>query len=269
VDARVLLLTDPCDDRRVTVDASRPLPVLLLPGLDGSGQLFKRFQAVATGSLDFRTVPYPRDRFLDYAALETLVRGRFPRGPFAILGESFGGPLALRVAASAPRGLVGVILAATFHRQPARPVIARATVLAPAFFRLPLPPHVVRLLLAGGDASQELVEEVREAVRLVPARVMAARAREALAVDASEPLRRCPVPVLFLGGKHDRLLRREIPDEVRALQPGAEIRMLDTPHLVLQRRPEEAMQIVEEFLLERGGPPLAERPSGASRSVEA
>lgn len=253
----------------MTVDASRPLPVLLLPGLDGSGQLFRRFQAVASGALDLRTVPYPRDRFLDYAELETLVRGRFPRGPFAILGESFGGPLALRIAASAPRGLVGVILAATFHRRPARPVIARATVLAPAFFRLPLPPHVVRLLLAGGDASQELVEEVREAVRLVPARVMAARAREALAVDASEPLRRCPVPLLFLGGKNDRLLRREIPDEVRALQPGAEIRMLDTPHLVLQRRPEEAMRIVEEFLLERGGPPLAERPSGASRSVEA
>ena len=58
--------------------------------------------------------------------------------------------------------------------------------------------------------------------------------------------------------------------------------MLDTPHLVLQRRPEESMRIVEEFLLrprprrrqgrvagttaKRGGPPLAERPSGASRS---
>jgi pimeloyl-ACP methyl ester carboxylesterase len=142
-------------------------------------------------------------------------------------------------------------------------------VLAPAFFRLPLPPHVVRLLLAGGDASPELVEEVREAVRLVPARIMAARAREALSVDASEALRRCPVPVLFLGGKNDRLLRREIPDEVRALHPGAEIRMLDTPHLVLQRRPGEAMQIVEEFLLERGGPPLAERPSSASGGFEA
>lgn len=253
----------------MTVDVARPLPVLLLPGLDGSAQLFRRFRAVATGALDFRPVPYPPDRFLDYTELEMLVRGRFPRGPFAILGESFGGPLALRIAAKAPQGLVGVVLAATFHRRPARPVIARATLLAPAFFRLPLPPHVVRLLLAGGDASQELVEEVREAVRHVPARVMAARARAALGVDASEPLRRCPVPVLFLGGRNDRLLRREIPEEVRALHPGAEIHLLDTPHLVLQRRPEEAMRIVEEFLLQRRGPPLAERPSGASRSVEA
>jgi pimeloyl-ACP methyl ester carboxylesterase len=251
-------------------EPSQPLATILLPGLEGTGRLFARFLAAADGSLDFRVVSYPPDRFLGYSALEELVRLHLPANrPFALLGESFAGPLALRVAAKAPPGLVAVVLAATFHRRPARPVIARATVLAPAFFRMPLPPHVVRLLLAGGDAPEELVEEVRDAVRQVPAWVMAARARAALAVDASEPLRRCPVPVLFLGGRNDRLLRREIPDEVRALHPGAEIRMLDTPHLVLQRRPEEAMRIVEEFLLQRRGPPLAERPSGASRSVEA
>ncbi len=230
--------------------ARRPFPLILLPGLDGTARLFERFLAAATGALDLRRIPYPADRFLDYPDLETLVRAQLPRDePYALLGESFGGPLALRVAAGRPRGLTSVVLAATFHRKPANPVIARAAPLGPAFFRLPLPPHVVRLLLAGGDAPQELVEEVREAVRQVPARVMAARAKAALAVDASEPLRKCPVPVLFLGGKRDRLLRTTLPSEIRALQPRAEVRLLETPHLVLQRRPEEAMRIVEEFVL--------------------
>ncbi|HET8734682.1 MAG TPA: alpha/beta hydrolase, partial [Anaeromyxobacteraceae bacterium] len=120
----------------------RPLPVMLLPGLDGSADLFARFLGAATGALDFRRVPYPRDRFLGYAELEALVRARLPAGePFAILGESFGGPLALRVAASRPAGLVGLVLVATFHRKPANPIIARAAPLGPAFFRLPLPPH--------------------------------------------------------------------------------------------------------------------------------
>ncbi len=223
---------------------------MLLPGLDGSADLFARFLAKATGALDFRRVPYPKDRFLDYADLERMVWPQLPRGePFAILGESFGGPLTLKIAAGKPPGLVGVVLAATFHRRPANALMAKAAPLGPAFFRLPLPPHVVRLLLAGGDAPAELVEEVREAVRHVPARVMAARAREALTVDASEALRRCPVPLLFLGGKKDRLLRSTLPSEIRALQPRAEVRMLDTPHLVLQRKPEESMKIVEEFLL--------------------
>lgn len=241
----------------------RPLPLFLLPGLDGSTNLFRRFIGAATGTLDLRRVPYPQDRFLDYPDLETLVRSRLPRGePYAILGESFGGPLALRVAATKPEGLVGVVLVATFHRRPANVLIARAAPLGPAFFRLPLPPHVVRLLLAGGDASPDLVEEVREAVRHVPARVMAARARAALAVDASEALRRCPVPLLFLGGKKDRLLRSTLPSEIRALQPRAEVRMLDTPHLVLQRRPDESMRIVEEFLL-RVASGAAPKPAAA------
>jgi pimeloyl-ACP methyl ester carboxylesterase len=250
------------------VTVRRPFPLILLPGLDGTGRLFARFLGAATGALDLRTVPYPVDRFLDYADLETLVRSRLPRGePYALLGESFGGPLALRVAAGRPPGLVGVVLAATFHRKPASPLIARAAPLGPAFFRLPLPPHVVRLLLAGGDAPPELVEEVREAVRQVPARVMAARARAALAVDASEQLRRCPVPLLFLGGKRDRLLRATLPGEIRALQPRVEVRLLDTPHLVLQRRPEEAMRIVEEFVLRvaaGAGPAVAREREGAA-----
>jgi pimeloyl-[acyl-carrier protein] methyl ester esterase len=252
------------------VTRGRPLPVLLLPGLDGSADLFARFLAAATGALDLRRLPYPQDRFLGYAELEALVRTRLPRGePFAILGESFGGPLALRVASSRPEGLVAVVLAATFHRRPANPLIARAAPLGPAFFRLPLPPHVVRLLLAGGDASPDLVEEVREAVRHVPARVMAARAREALSVDASEALRKCPVPLLFLGGKKDRLLRSTLPSEIRALQPRVEVRMLDTPHLVLQRRPVEAMGIVEEFLLRCSAPPRGaqEPPTGPFRAT--
>jgi pimeloyl-ACP methyl ester carboxylesterase len=223
---------------------------MMLPGLDGSTDLFARFLARASGALDFRRVPYPKDRFLDYADLERMVWPQLPRGePFAMLGESFGGPLTLKIAAGKPPGLVGVVLAATFHRRPANALVARAAPLGPAFFRLPLPPHVVRLLLAGGDAPPELVEEVREAVRHVPAGVMAARAREALKVDASDALRRCPVPLLFLGGKRDHLLRSTLPTEIRALQPRAEVRMLDTPHLVLQRKPEESMKIVEEFLL--------------------
>ena len=230
--------------------AKRPLTLFLLPGLDGTARLFERFVRAASGALELKSIPYPVDRFLGYAELESLVFEHLPRGePYALLGESFGGPLALRVAARRPKGLVGVVLSATFHRRPASAVIARAAPLGPAFFRLPLPPHVVRLLLAGGDASRELVEEVRDAVRMVRPAVMAARARAALDVDVSEELRTCPVPLLFLGGKRDRLLRATLPSEMRALQPRTEVRMLDTPHLVLQRRPEEAMRLVEEFVL--------------------
>jgi pimeloyl-[acyl-carrier protein] methyl ester esterase len=228
---------------------SAPLLTLCLPGLDGTGRLFARFLAAADGSLELRPLSYPADRFLGYGALEELAAREVPSDrPFALLGESYSGPLALRLAAKAPPGLVAVVLVTTFHRNPAAPLFRRLSAFAPMFFRMPLPPHVVRLLLAGADAPDDLVAEVRSSVATVEPRVMAARVREALRVDAIDALRACPAPILFLGGKDDRLLRSALPIEIRSLRPDAEIRMLEAPHLLLQRRPEEAMEIVSRFL---------------------
>jgi pimeloyl-ACP methyl ester carboxylesterase len=220
-----------------------------LPGLDGTGRLFSRFVAASNGALELRVLEYPADRFLDYAALETLVRRSLPADrPFALIGESFSGPLALRIAANGAPGLVAVVLASTFHRRPAARVAAMLRPLSPAFFRARLPAHAVRLLLAGPEAPADLVEDVQAAVASVRGSVMAKRAHEALRVDATPWLAACPVPILFLGGKHDRLLRSALPIEVRMLRPDAEIRMLEAPHLVLQRLPAEAARIVEAFL---------------------
>jgi pimeloyl-ACP methyl ester carboxylesterase len=227
-----------------------PLHIILLPGLDGTGRLFGPFLATASELLDFQVLSYPVDRFLGYDALASRVRGALPADrPFLLLGESFGGPLALRVAATAPPGLRGVVLASTFHHRPAAKAISALRLLSPAYFRLPLPAHGVRVLLAGHDGPDDLVRLVREAVGSVKGSVMAARAREALRVDVTDELRSCPVPILFMGGKRDRLLRSALPIEVRALRADAEIRMLDAPHLALQTRPGEAMAIVENFAL--------------------
>ncbi len=227
--------------------------VVLLPGLDGTGRLFAPFVTEAAGALDLVTLSYPADRFLSYAALEEYVAVRLPRGrPYALLGESFSGPLALRLGARRPAGLKAVILAASFHHRPAARAIAALRLLALAFFRLPLPAHAVRLLLAGPDAPDALVAEVQAGTAAVKASVMAARAAEALRADASGEVRSCPVPLLFLWGRDDRLLRSAIPIEIRALSPRAVIRTLPAPHLVLQRAPREALAEILGFLAGAG-----------------
>lgn len=243
---------------------SEPLLTFLLPGLEGTGRLFSRFAAATSAALELRVVPYPPDRVLDYEALAAVVRAELPADrPFALLGESFGGPLALRLAADDPPGLVGVVLASTFHRRLAAAALRALRPLSFAFFRLRPPDHAVRLLLGGHDAPPDLVADVQLAVASVRGAVLAARAREALRVDATEWLLRCPAPVLFMGGRHDRLLRTGLPIEIRMLRPDAEIRMLDAPHLVLQREPVLAARLVEEFLLRAARSPraLARRPA--------
>lgn len=249
--------------------ARDPIPVVLLPGLEGTGRLFARFLLSRPDVLDLRVVSYPPDRSLGYAELADHVRAVLPRrGRFVLLGESFSGPLALRIARERPRGLSGIVLAASFHRRPAPPWLERLRPLGRVFFAAPLPAHAVRLLLGGAEAPPELVREVQEAVASVSWRVMLRRARAALEVDASDELRACPVPLLVLSGRADRLLRREIPAEILALRADADVRMLEAPHLVLQSAPSEAMAALEAFARRVAGPAAAEAEPSRSPSPD-
>jgi pimeloyl-ACP methyl ester carboxylesterase len=98
--------------------------LVLLPGLDGTGLLFKPFIDALNGRAQTQVVSYPVDQTLGYTELEDLVRAALPKtGSFVVLGESFSGPIAIRIAADPPEGMVGVILCVTFARNP-QPLLA-------------------------------------------------------------------------------------------------------------------------------------------------
>ena len=235
------------------------LPLVLLPGLDGTGHLFRRFVGAAPAIVAPRVVSYPPDEPRSYAELEAIVEASVPGGPFAIVAESFAGPLALRVAAKRPAGLVAVVLVATFVRAPTpwwmRPLRRLAR---PSLFRRPPPALLVRVLMTGFDADDALVSELRASIASVRAEVIAARVQAVLDVDATEQLAGCPVPLLYIAAEHDALLRDGIAAELVAVRPDLEVVSLPAPHLVLQTRPREAAAVVASFL-ERAHPPGSSR----------
>ena len=55
-----------------------PKTLVLLPGLDGTGNLFTDFVAALPPTLIARTVRYPADRFLTYTDLLTYLRDVIP-----------------------------------------------------------------------------------------------------------------------------------------------------------------------------------------------
>ena len=81
------------------------LTLILLPGMDGSGQLFAPFIAALGDGFNVKVVRYPVDLPLGYDGLEQIARAAIPpEGAVVLLGESFSGPIAVSLAAS----LVGV-----------------------------------------------------------------------------------------------------------------------------------------------------------------
>jgi pimeloyl-[acyl-carrier protein] methyl ester esterase len=92
---------------------------LVLPGMDGTGQLLGRFLEALGPEVRAIVVSYPIAQALDYSQLEACARKMLPSDqPFVLSGESFSGPIAVSIAASSPNGLRGLVLCCSFVKNP-------------------------------------------------------------------------------------------------------------------------------------------------------
>jgi len=162
--------------------------VVLLPGLDGTGKLFAEFVQHLRPNVDPVIISYPKDQPLGYDELEALVLAALPQDrPFVLLGESFSGPIAIRIGARSPAGLVAVILCGTFAKNPF-PWLGWARPLA-AYLPLKSLPRWVRAPLMWGSASpQRAPAQMERAIAGVSPAVIRHRIAALLSVDESAAL---------------------------------------------------------------------------------
>ena len=226
--------------------------LVLLPGLDGTGDFFQPLLESLGDRIHSRVIRYPVAGAGDYATCEALVRAGLPgEGRYVLLGESFSGPIAIALAAQPPKGLVGIILCATFATNP-RP---RMTFIRPL---LPhLPDHgaksavwLSRYLVLGRWITPAIRELHLRIISKVPATTMRARLEAVADCDVRETLGRVSVPILCLVAKHDRLVPRTAAREIARRAPAAVIVELDAPHCILQCVPDAAAKNIEAFVRE-------------------
>ena len=223
--------------------------VVLLPGLDGTGDLFGPLLEVIGGRVSTKVISYPVDQRLSYAVLLDVVERELgSEEKMVLVAESFSGPIALRLAAKWPGRVLAVVLCASFIRSPL-PRWLRFLAGSVLFWITP-PDFALRRLMVGRDAPDSLVGAVKQAVRKVRPGVMAGRVKEVLAVECSEALRRCAAPLLYLRGEQDALVGRASVEVIEKVRPDLRIRSIEGPHLLLQREPAAAWGEIADFLKE-------------------
>ena len=214
----------------------------LLPGMDGTGRLFRRFVDVLPDDVSTDAVVLPQSGRQSYEALAGAVLPHLAAGPRTLLvGESFSGPLALRLAARSPQHVSGVVLVATFVEPPR---FARIAAWVARIWDRQPSAKALCWALTGGDT--ELAADVEDALLDASHEVLAARLHAIATVDAWAELNDCPVPVLALNASRDRVLRgRGGLDDVDPAPGGDDaVRTIDAPHLLLQSRPEAAWEAI-------------------------
>lgn len=218
---------------------------VLLPGLDGTGRLFGPLTTHLPQVVTPKVVAFPENPAMGYEELIEHVRSSLPNdGAFLIVAESFSGPIALRVAEDRPRGLLGVVLCATFVTSPS--VLASLTPLLsrPGLLRNPLIRSVARQALIGSRSPKDLGDAVDAALDAITPEVLSARMRCVSTVDVRRQLVECPVPLMLIVGTADRLVS---PAPILKVRPDLPVVRIDAPHLVLQAAPKASAEAIVSF----------------------
>ena len=228
--------------------------VVLLPGMDGTGELFVPFIEALPAPFETITAHFPPDSCLSYSQLGGIVQPLLPVSePFVLLAESFSTPLALQCAAAKPPNLKGLVICAGFATSPVRGwkhSILR--LLVPLLFRFDLPTSLARRLLVGSDAPSALLTRVKSAISSVQPVVLSDRLRSILDCDARAELARINVPVLYLLAANDRLVPAWCSEDMNKIRPEMVIVAIYGPHLLLQREPRQTANAVANFIRQLG-----------------
>ena len=227
--------------------------LVLLPGLNGSSALFTPLLAELR-DIDCHTLELPDHGPQDYGCLAEKISGQLGDTPFVLLGESFSGPIAYRLALQRPPGLQGLIFAASFLTTPSTAL--------PLLKRLPIPlalatrPWVLRAMCLGRTASDQALQLVQEEIRRLGKPLI--RARLDTLATLQVPQQHLDLACLHLWPQQDRLVAASVARQlVNACSNIHQLR-LEGPHFILQAQPQRCAQAIRTFMeeLERQRKPL-------------
>jgi len=219
--------------------------LVLLPGLDGTGELFQPLLEQLPATIEPVVISYPPNEPLGYAELADLVFRKLPSGsPFVLLGESFSGPVSVLVASRRPAGLIGLILCASLVSAPRRWPAALAR-----FATLHLGAQLFGpLALMGRHKSQDLAVRMNKALAQVSDRVLRARLQSAASVDVAVELEALSIPTVYLRASKDSLLPKSAAELYARTATRGKVEVIVGPHFLLQCVPSDAAKSIEKFI---------------------
>jgi pimeloyl-ACP methyl ester carboxylesterase len=218
--------------------------IVLLPGLDGTGDLFDRVSPFLSHAMPVKVVRYPLDPALGYAGYTALVRREIGAREVFLLGESFSGPIAIRVATQLGKQVKAVVLVATFVKNPWPGWFTRRIAHADA---TTIPPGLRHAVLMGAFGDAELTRKVDEIVQALPRSVRTARLRAVAEVDVRHDFAGLGCPILALHGRDDWLVPKTSMQKAISTKGRARMVVLPGPHMLLQTRAEAAAGEIVSF----------------------
>lgn len=217
------------------------MELILLPGMDGTGILFKPFLKLLSKDITTKVINYPCDQELAYNELISFVHKQLPKDKeFILLAESFSGPIAYKLANN--ENLKAIIFVASFIEPPNK-LLALSKILPYSFFIPKQLPVVLLKFLLGPRANKEMYDLVNESLLKVKKRVFAYRLKEManLPKDNTEMVNKS----IHIQPISDNLVSSKHAVKIKLVSKESKIYKVEGSHFILQVNPEKCSEIVQ------------------------
>jgi pimeloyl-ACP methyl ester carboxylesterase len=216
--------------------------------MDGTGLLLNPFIECLGGRVDASLFDYPTHVALSYEEIIQRVEALLPAGEaFAILAESFAGPVALSLAQKRIPNLRALILVVSFAATP-RHFLLQLTRYLPMtrLLRLPVPRRFSSNMMLGPKAPEEIMDKLLEVFYMIAPEVLASRLDQMRTFTLPQEV--VDLPAMYIQATKDLLLPDNSLNDVRTLLPQLEVHRLEGPHLILDTQPKTCARLVAGFL---------------------
>ncbi len=216
--------------------------IVVLPGLDGTGLLLKRFCEYAPDGVDVEVLALPNDPIDDYDTIGDFISERI-RGLEScdLVTESFSGPIGILLAHRHPEIVRSLTLVASFANSPA-PAFAKVIPWS-ILVRLPMPSFFAKRFLVGSDDS--LVSELKRAIRQTSPKTLVRRLQCLMNIDVTGPLSELKSELIYIRPIQDRLIPKRTVETIVAANPAVSVREIDGPHMILQTSPGQVWELID------------------------
>lgn len=222
--------------------------LIMLPGLDGTGNLLQLPKENLKEYFDTRIISYPHNEELTYFELANHIEKLLPKEEnFYLLAESFGGALALELAIRKPLQVKGLILSATFSKNPVLlPSLALHFSKVPYIKYLPLP--LLDYIFSSYKSTSQVVKKLQSTLKGLNYDVINYRIKEVLNLKDNSRLSEIKVPILYLQGKYDNIILPLAYLHIKKVLPQTHKVEIDSGHMVLQCKPLECATLIKQFV---------------------
>lgn len=227
------------------------MKLVLLPGMDGSGQLFAPFLSVFSG-FEYQVILLPQTGNQNYQYLAEYVTAQLPDEDFVLLAESFSGAIAMLVSQKRNRYLKAIIFVATFVTPPHKVLLTCASLFpVRLLLNLPFLPYVYRYMLLGKNSDNHLIQLFKDVIAKMPEKLFKRRikAMRSLPFQPSIISQPITVPTLYLQPTLDRLVSKLHYLDFQKCCTHIKLAIIPGSHFIMQTNPDGCAHIISQFLL--------------------